>query len=301
MNELAGFPAIAGTTSAQTIQAGGVRGQGSEGPYRALTAGPGEPHTRRLDLAPGSPAASRRRPLLSFAQITDIHLQDEQSPGRFEFANRFTGPAPLHLLTPSYRPQEFLQAYVVDATIRAINALGPNPATGGQVTGGQVTGGQVDLLVCTGDLTDNCQVNELRWAIALLEGSEVRPQSGGASYEGIASAAWGDAAYWHPDRFDDEYKQRWGFPTYPGLLEDTTVLHWHGDTFSLPEGATRMASSKACPEQGFFIPGKYLALQFHMEVDPGLVQEYVAGQGDWPTGPYVQAPKAIISEAASHC
>ena len=88
---------------------------------------------------------------------------------------------------------------------------------------------------------------------------------------------------------------------YPGLLEDTTVLHWHGDTFSLPEGATRMASSKACPEQGFFIPGKYLALQFHMEVDPGLVQEYVAGQGDWPTGPYVQAPKAIISEAASHC
>ena len=54
MNELAGFPAIAGTTSARTIQAGGMKQQGSKGPYLALTTGPAEPHNRRLDLAPGS-------------------------------------------------------------------------------------------------------------------------------------------------------------------------------------------------------------------------------------------------------
>jgi GMP synthase (glutamine-hydrolysing) len=88
---------------------------------------------------------------------------------------------------------------------------------------------------------------------------------------------------------------------FPGLPATGSVLHWHGDTFALPPGATRLAASAGCPEQGFLIKDKCLALQFHMEVDPELVEEYVAGQGDWPTGPYVQAPKDIVGEAASHC
>jgi len=88
---------------------------------------------------------------------------------------------------------------------------------------------------------------------------------------------------------------------YLGLLESPTVLHWHGDTFDLPAGATRLASSEACPEQGFFIPGKCLALQFHMEVDPTLVREYVAGQGTWPNGRFVQEPKMILDKAEMHC
>jgi GMP synthase (glutamine-hydrolysing) len=92
-----------------------------------------------------------------------------------------------------------------------------------------------------------------------------------------------------------------GIAEYLGLLEVPTVLHWHGDTFTLPEGATRLASSEACAEQGFFIPGKCLALQFHMEVDPPLVKQFVDGQREWPTGPYVQTPEAILSEADSYC
>ena len=88
---------------------------------------------------------------------------------------------------------------------------------------------------------------------------------------------------------------------FPSLPATGSVLHWHGDTFNLPPGATRLATSEGCPEQGFLIKDKCLALQFHMEVDPGLVGEYVAGQGTWPTGHYVQTPKQIIGEAASHC
>jgi GMP synthase (glutamine-hydrolysing) len=78
-----------------------------------------------------------------------------------------------------------------------------------------------------------------------------------------------------------------------------TVLHWHGDTFELPHGATRLAASEACAEQGFIIPGKCLGLQFHMEVDPVLVKGFVAGQGEFPTGPYVQTPEEILREAAT--
>jgi GMP synthase-like glutamine amidotransferase len=87
----------------------------------------------------------------------------------------------------------------------------------------------------------------------------------------------------------------------PRLVEPSTVLHWHGDTFNLPDGATPLASSEGCSEQGFVIPGKCLALQFHMEVDPGLVKLYVSSQVEWPVGRFVQKPDAINAEARKHC
>jgi GMP synthase-like glutamine amidotransferase len=85
----------------------------------------------------------------------------------------------------------------------------------------------------------------------------------------------------------------------PELPESGTVLHWHGDTFALPEGATRLAASEACPEQGFVIPGKCLGLQFHMEVDPKIAVQYVHSQGIWPEGPYVQLPEDVIEHAGN--
>ena len=88
---------------------------------------------------------------------------------------------------------------------------------------------------------------------------------------------------------------------FPGLPAASTVLHWHGDTFELPGGATRLAASDGCPEQGFLIRDKCLALQFHLEVDPPLVKQFVESQDEWPAGPYVQTPKAILGEAASYC
>jgi GMP synthase-like glutamine amidotransferase len=101
---------------------------------------------------------------------------------------------------------------------------------------------------------------------------------------------------WLPVSWTNE--ARAAFTALPAV---SNVLHWHGDTFALPQGATRLAVSEGCPEQGFVIPGKCLALQFHMEVDPTLVKQFVASQNEWPTGPYVQKPEAILSEAASHC
>lgn len=101
---------------------------------------------------------------------------------------------------------------------------------------------------------------------------------------------------WLPVTWTDEARA-----VFPGLPAVSTVLHWHGDTFELPSDATRLASSEGCAEQGFLIPGKCLALQFHLEVDPTLVKEYVAGQGTWPIGRFVQEPKAIVGEAEMHC
>ena len=88
---------------------------------------------------------------------------------------------------------------------------------------------------------------------------------------------------------------------YAGLRGSSTVLHWHGDTFSLPEGAMRLAASEGCSEQGFVIPGICLGLQFHIEVDPALVALYVKSQDRWPKGRFVQEPAAIVSGAPKFC
>jgi GMP synthase (glutamine-hydrolysing) len=58
--------------------------------------------------------------------------------------------------------------------------------------------------------------------------------------------------------------------------EDGVVLHWHGDTFELPDGAERLASNQHYQNQAFAHGRNALALQFHLEADPhGLEQWYV--------------------------
>jgi GMP synthase (glutamine-hydrolysing) len=61
------------------------------------------------------------------------------------------------------------------------------------------------------------------------------------------------------------------------LGKDRTVLHWHGDTFDLPQQASRLASNANYENQAFAYRHNALALQFHLEADPRQLEEWYVG------------------------
>ena len=60
-------------------------------------------------------------------------------------------------------------------------------------------------------------------------------------------------------------------------LADISVLHWHGDTFDLPEHAELLASSDIYPHQAFSVGKNILALQFHIEVAADSLEKWLIG------------------------
>ncbi len=57
----------------------------------------------------------------------------------------------------------------------------------------------------------------------------------------------------------------------------TSMLHWHGDTFDLPAGATLLAGTRAYANQAFEWGGCALALQFHPEIEPARLERWLIG------------------------
>jgi GMP synthase (glutamine-hydrolysing) len=60
-------------------------------------------------------------------------------------------------------------------------------------------------------------------------------------------------------------------------LQGIPVLHWHGDTFDLPAGAVRLASSDLYENQAFAHGEHALALQFHPEVTEAGLEHWLIG------------------------
>jgi GMP synthase (glutamine-hydrolysing) len=55
------------------------------------------------------------------------------------------------------------------------------------------------------------------------------------------------------------------------------VLHWHGDTFDLPDGAVRLASTPDCDNQAFSLGDHALAFQFHPEAQQAGFERWLIG------------------------
>ena len=53
------------------------------------------------------------------------------------------------------------------------------------------------------------------------------------------------------------------------------VFQWHGDTFDLPHNTVWLASSDLFPNQAFRYADRVYALQFHIEVTPAIVLDWM--------------------------
>ena len=97
---------------------------------------------------------------------------------------------------------------------------------------------------------------------------------------------------WFPVSLTEQAR---GNPLFGGLPQSFTPLHWHGDTFSLPEGAVHLARSEACENQAFSYDDRVLGLQFHVEALPSTAQLFWEADASYiQPGPYVQDEAQII-------
>lgn len=104
---------------------------------------------------------------------------------------------------------------------------------------------------------------------------------------------------WWPVEKLPELAGHWAASCFPDRF---TTFHWHGDTFSIPPGATALFRSEGCAHQGFAWGQHAVALQFHPEITAEAVDKWVAeaileGGGDLKPGLYVQDAAAMRRDA----
>jgi len=76
------------------------------------------------------------------------------------------------------------------------------------------------------------------------------------------------------------------------------VFHWHGETFSLPAGATRILTGPYCLNQGFVLDSRHLGLQCHVEMSEAMIEDWCrlgAGEIAMAPGPGVQSAVEILA------
>jgi len=80
---------------------------------------------------------------------------------------------------------------------------------------------------------------------------------------------------WHTVNFSSPFRQ------FMEANKKMIVFHWHGDTFSLPEGCVPVGRSEGGILQGFIYDNHVLALQFHLEMtEEGIEKILVNGGGE---------------------
>lgn len=96
---------------------------------------------------------------------------------------------------------------------------------------------------------------------------------------------------WHPVKLSHESTRSTYFSALP---EEMTVFHWHGDTFSIPPHAIKLASSKVCENQAFQYGNHVLGLQFHMEYSQDSIEKMLTHCSDeLIKSPHIQSPDQI--------
>jgi metallophosphoesterase (TIGR03767 family) len=135
----------------------------------------GEKLLVRSELAEaGADRARTRRPLTALLTLADFQLPDEESPLRGEFFDKCFSENPAK---SGFRPQETLVGHMVNAHVRATNAI--------IAAQSPILGVPIDFTFLLGDLAENQHLNEVRWVLTLMGGGALDPDTGADGYDGV--------------------------------------------------------------------------------------------------------------------
>lgn len=100
---------------------------------------------------------------------------------------------------------------------------------------------------------------------------------------------------WHEVTVTPEGRASFLFNQIP---DSFITFHWHSDHFTLPEGCTRLARSKASENQAFICKQRpFVGLQFHPEYTLDMVRTYARTHSQhWLAGTYVDNGSAVLSQ-----
>jgi GMP synthase (glutamine-hydrolysing) len=115
-----------------------------------------------------------------------------------------------------------------------------------------------------------------RPVLGICLGSQLLARAAGARVYPAARREVG----WAPVRFIGVERE----PALRGLQGEETMLHWHGDTFDLPDGAVHLAATKICPHQAFRLRQHLFGLQFHCELRGDTIATWVRDDADYVAG-----------------
>lgn len=116
------------------------------------------------------PSTTNTKKLLKFFTITDIHINDKESPSQLLYlqpaniAGDMFGIDLESKITSVYSPSMLYTTHVLDAAVQTVNALHSQDS--------------IDFGISLGDAANNTQYNETRWYIDVLDGKVITPSSG---------------------------------------------------------------------------------------------------------------------------
>ena len=82
--------------------------------------------------------------------------------------------------------------------------------------------------------------------------------------------------------------------------EGATVLHWHGDTFDLPDAAVRLASTEICQNQAFAWGRNVIGFQFHPEARFHGFERWLVGHACEIGSVPGLSPEGLRAQAVRH-
>lgn len=86
---------------------------------------------------------------------------------------------------------------------------------------------------------------------------------------------------------------------FKSISRKFNAFHWHGETFEIPAGAVRIASSSACANQAFAIGDRVVGLQFHLEVEAQNIAALIDNCGDEIVdAPWIESANSMLSKHA---